>query len=122
MKAVTEALKRQLRIEEAAIYANQIERYSRTSFAGYECLPLHPERPEYIEELKAAIAVLESTPADDWVKEVRAAFAAYHQTEGCSCCQDIEGHKEAENKLIELLKPAMYSDNSGADWGQYITT
>lgn len=71
MKAVTEALKRQLRIEEAAIYANQIERYSRTSFAGYECLPLHPERPEYIEELKAAIAVLESTPADDWVKEVR---------------------------------------------------
>lgn len=57
MNLVIEALERQLRLEEMAITANNIERDSR-KFPGYKGPELHPERPEYIADLKKAIGVL----------------------------------------------------------------
>lgn len=64
MKLVIEALKRQIRLEEAAIAANKIERDSRKQLPGWKGSPMHPERPEYIEELKKAISILESEDSE----------------------------------------------------------
>lgn len=50
---------------------------------------------------------------------VRQYFADYRYSEGCSCCRNIEEHKEAENKLAELLKPEQYPDGSGWNWGKH---
>lgn len=48
--------------------------------------------------------------------EIKKHFGDYVSTEGCSCCQDEEGHKKAEHSLAYLLRPAVYSDLSGYDW------
>lgn len=45
------------------------------------------------------------------------AFFDYKYTEGCECCQDVEGHKIAEDNLARILKPDVYSDESGYNWG-----
>ena len=53
------------------------------------------------------------------IKEIREAFAEYRATEGCSCCQDVEGHKIASDRLGKLLKVKKYSDGSGYDFYAY---
>lgn len=58
MEMVISALERQIRLEEAAITANKIERDTRRGFPGYKGPELHQERPEYITQLKKAVEVL----------------------------------------------------------------
>lgn len=53
--------------------------------------------------------------------QLRTAVADYIATEGCSCCQDIDGHKEAMSRLGKLLKMKKYSDGSGYDYSRYKT-
>lgn len=55
------------------------------------------------------------------IKEIRTAFADYVATEGCSCCRDIDGHKEAMDRLGKLLKMTKYKDRSGYNYGKYKT-
>jgi len=43
---------------------------------------------------------------------LRQAIADYMYSEGCSCCRDIEAHKEHEKRLAELLKIELYDDNN----------
>lgn len=50
------------------------------------------------------------------IEQIKAAFSRYVKTEGCSCCQDTIGHKEAEKRLAELLNPEPYEDGSGWKW------
>lgn len=51
--------------------------------------------------------------------EIRTAFADYYVSEGCSCCQNIPKHEEAEKRLAYLLVIKPYEDLSGFDFGQY---
>ena len=53
------------------------------------------------------------------LSEIRKVFADYYASEGCSCCQNIEPHKEASLKLGKLLGAEMYEDGSGVDWYKY---
>jgi hypothetical protein len=55
------------------------------------------------------------------IADIRTAFADYIATEGCSCCQDTEGHKKAMDKLGKLLKMKKYKDGSGYDYSLYTT-
>ena len=52
-------------------------------------------------------------------KELREAVADYMRSEGCSCCQDIDGHKEHAARLAKLLNVPMYDDKSGYDFGKF---
>lgn len=54
-------------------------------------------------------------------KELLNALADYILSEGCRCCQDIEKHKEAEERLGKLLKVPKYSDGSGRDFARFRT-
>jgi hypothetical protein len=54
-----------------------------------------------------------------WHDAVRTAIADYMQSEGCSCCQDVDAHKEHEKKLAELLDVPMYQDGSGYNFPQF---
>ena len=45
--------------------------------------------------------------------ELRKAVADYMSSEGCSCCQDVDAHKEHEKRLAELLSIPPYDDGSG---------
>lgn len=51
--------------------------------------------------------------------EIRRAVADYIKSEGCSCCQDRDAHKEASERLGKLLKVKKYSDGSGRDFYAY---
>ena len=55
------------------------------------------------------------------LEALRQAVADYMYSEGCSCCEDIDAHKEHSKKLAELLNVPMYSDGSGYDFGQFAT-
>lgn len=52
----------------------------------------------------------------DLKKQIRAAFADYYASEGCSCCRNEVKHNEAEKRLAKLLSPQKYKDGSGNDW------
>lgn len=52
-------------------------------------------------------------------KELRQAVADYMQSEGCSCCQNIEDHRENKKRLAKLLNVPMYSDKSGYNFTKY---
>lgn len=52
---------------------------------------------------------------------IRQAVADYMRSEGCSCCQNIEQHKEAERILAGLLDVPIYSDGSGYDFNRFAT-
>jgi hypothetical protein len=60
------------------------------------------------------------TELKNFKKTMREAFALYVSTEGCSCCQDIEGHKEATKYIAVLLNIPMYEDKSGYDIYKYL--
>lgn len=49
-------------------------------------------------------------------KELRKALGEYIESEGCSCCENIEDHKEAAEKLAKLLNVPKYKDGSGYDF------
>ena len=70
------------------------------------------------EELET-ISRLLSKYHDYFRDEIRQAFADYHATEGCSCCEDINGHEKADNRLAELLNPEPYNNGSGFAWEKY---
>ncbi len=53
------------------------------------------------------------------LKLVRQALADYVQSEGCSCCQDREGHALAAKQLAELLDVPLYADGSGYDFTKF---
>lgn len=53
------------------------------------------------------------------LEEIRQAFADYYESEGCSCCEDTEPHKEASLRLGKLLGAEIYDDNSGVNWYKY---
>lgn len=55
------------------------------------------------------------------MQKLRQAIADYKQTEGCSCCQDVDGHKEAEAQIASLLEVPMYDDLSGYDFNKFAT-
>ena len=72
----------------------------------YQGFKVSPGAQLYIEDLKQQI------------KELKETFIEYFNTEGCSCCEDTEGHKKAEDKLAKLFNVPRYKDNSGNDWKQ----
>ena len=47
---------------------------------------------------------------DKQIEEIKTAFSRYVRTEGCSCCEDIDGHKAAAKELGELLKFPKFDD------------
>jgi hypothetical protein len=57
----------------------------------------------------------------DFAKNVRKAVADYMSSEGCSCCQDEDGHKKHKKVLAKLLDVPMYDDKSGYDFYQFKT-
>jgi len=54
-------------------------------------------------------------------EKIRNALADYISSEGCSCCQNVSVHEEAEKRLAELLDVPMYSDGSGYDFYKFKT-
>lgn len=52
-------------------------------------------------------------------ERIRAALADYIATEGCSCCEDTEGHERALKRLAELLNIPTYPDGSGYDTSKF---
>ena len=57
--------------------------------------------------------------SENFLQAVRQAVADYMRSEGCSCCQDRESHKEHERKLAELLNVPPYPDGSGFDFSVF---
>lgn len=55
------------------------------------------------------------------INTIRQAVADYMRSEGCSCCQNIEEHKEHEERLAELLEVPTYKDGSGYNFGKFET-
>lgn len=53
------------------------------------------------------------------LKIIRKAVANYMVSEGCSCCENIEEHKEHEKVLAKLLKVPMYKDRSGYNFRKF---
>ena len=56
---------------------------------------------------------------EEFKEEVRQAVADYMRSEGCSCCQDYDAHKEHKTRLGQLLDVPPYSDGSGYDFSQF---
>ena len=52
-------------------------------------------------------------------KDIRSAVADYMQSEGCSCCRDIDGHSKHQAELARLLKVPKYEDGSGYDFAKF---
>jgi hypothetical protein len=55
------------------------------------------------------------------IEKIRQAFGDYVRSEGCSCCQDVEGHEKAASTLAKLLGVDKYEDDSGFDFYKYAT-
>ena len=55
------------------------------------------------------------------IEELRKAVADYMQSEGCSCCESVDEHREHRKKLAELLNVPMYEDGSGYDFSKFKT-
>ena len=55
----------------------------------------------------------------EFKKQMRQAVANYMQSEGCSCCRNIEDHKQHTEDLAKLLRVPKYSDGSGYDFSKY---
>jgi len=86
-------------------------RYPKNEKDKVSDLEMYHELVESIEKLSNIPAVNVSV-----VEQIRQAFADYRRAEGCSCCRDTDAHKEAENRLAELLKPIPYDCGDGFDW------
>jgi hypothetical protein len=55
------------------------------------------------------------------IEQIRQAVADYMSSEGCSCCEDCEAHREHKGVLAKLLDVPEYSDGSGYDFYQFKT-
>jgi hypothetical protein len=55
------------------------------------------------------------------LKALRTAFADYRRSEGCSCCRDIEGHKENEARIAKILNVPKYPDGNGFNFAKFRT-
>lgn len=64
---------------------------------------------------------LSKTGLAEFKKQLRQAVADYMRSEGCSCCQDIDAHREHKKRLAKLLNVPMYSDKSGYDFSKFVT-
>ena len=53
------------------------------------------------------------------LKELRQAVADYMQSEGCSCCRNLEEHDKHKARLAKLLKVPLYSDKSGFNFNRF---
>lgn len=53
------------------------------------------------------------------LKLLRNAVANYMMSEGCTCCQDIDGHREHEAAIAKLLEVPAYDDGSGYDFPRF---
>lgn len=53
------------------------------------------------------------------IAEIRRAVADYMQSEGCSCCQNVESHTMHKATLAKLLRVPKYHDGSGYNFGKY---
>lgn len=53
--------------------------------------------------------------------KIRRALADYMASEGCSCCQDSEAHREQEKVLAKLLRVPKYKDGSGYNFPKFRT-
>ena len=51
----------------------------------------------------------------------RRAVADYMDSEGCSCCQDVQGHEAHKEALAKLLHVKKYPDGSSYDFARYRT-
>ena len=48
-------------------------------------------------------------------------IADYIQSEGCSCCADEDGQKEAEKQLAKLLDVPKWKDGIGYNFNKFAT-
>lgn len=55
------------------------------------------------------------------IQQVRQAVADYMHSEGCSCCQDVNKHKEHKAQLARLLHVPKYADGSGYDFSKFVS-
>lgn len=62
---------------------------------------------------------MKQTGNKNLLSKIRQTLADYMYSEGCSCCQDVDEHKLAKDKLGKLLKIKKYLDNSGYDFSKY---
>ena len=53
------------------------------------------------------------------IRTIRRAIANYMRSEGCSCCQDIDGHEKHLKRVARLLSVPKYDDGSGYDFGPF---
>lgn len=56
-----------------------------------------------------------------FVKQIREAIANYMQSEGCSCCRDIDAHIQHKMILAKLLRVPKYEDGSGYIFSKFRT-
>lgn len=101
--------------------------FEATGYTSWINADLYPDgkiyTQEYTQWLERQVLALRQPPVSGSVfEQIRQAFADYYISEGCSCCRDDAKHREAEKRLAELLKPDMYEDNSGYNWGLYAST
>ena len=59
--------------------------------------------------------------SDKFISDLRQAVADYMESEGCSCCQDVDAHKKHKRRLAKMLKVEAYEDGSGFDFSKYRT-
>jgi hypothetical protein len=53
------------------------------------------------------------------IAQIRRAVANYMHSEGCSCCQDAEAHREHTAALAKMLRVPMFSDKSGYNFNKF---
>jgi hypothetical protein len=84
---------------------------------------MNSQRQIILDDGTDTIAALESERLRDkeTIAKLREAVANYMQSEGCSCCQDIEEHEKHEKVLAELLDVPPYSDGSGYNFPLFRT-
>jgi outer membrane murein-binding lipoprotein Lpp len=83
-------------------------------FAKSEGLAGTDEATTDYAQLRAAVGRLEGER-----DAVRQAVADYMQSEGCSCCRDIDAHEKHTARLAELLSVPMYDDGSGYEFSKF---
>lgn len=55
------------------------------------------------------------------IAAIRRAVADYMQSEGCSCCSNVEAHKKHAATLGKLLGVQKYPDGSGFNFRKHRT-
>lgn len=62
-----------------------------------------------------------SKELQDFKNKIKEAIANYMQSEGCSCCENIDDHKEHKIRIAKMLNVKKYTDGSGYDFSKYRT-